>query len=79
MAGMALRILFSFLATAAAFVIAFLAIFVPLLISDIHHAPHDGQNGLGGFVLGVPLAAVVALGAGAYYYYLANRRRWFSK
>ena len=39
----------------------FLAVFVPLLIRDIHYAPHDGQGGLGGFVLGVPVAGIAAL------------------
>jgi hypothetical protein len=43
------------------FVVVFLAIFVPLLIRDIHYAPHDGQGGMGGFFLGLPIAALAAL------------------
>jgi hypothetical protein len=74
-----IRIIFSLLAAAATFVFVLLVISVPILIHDTHIAPHDGQGGLSGFILGVPIAAAAAIVAGAYYYYLAERRGWFSK
>jgi hypothetical protein len=59
------------------FVVAFLAVFVPLFVRDIHYAPHDGQGGLGGFVLGIPVAAIAALiSIPAGYGWMVNRR-WF--
>ena len=59
------------------FVVVFLAVFVPLLVRDIHYAPHDGQGGLGGFVLGIPVAAIAALiSIPAGYGWIVNRR-WF--
>jgi hypothetical protein len=72
------RVIFSVLAAGVAFVLVFLAIFVPLLIHDMHIAPHDGQGGIGGFVLGIPIAVIAALGTGVYYYCLSKRRGWFS-
>ena len=48
-------------ASLGTFVITFLAIFVPMLIHDVHVAPHDGQNGMAGFLLGVPVAFIAAL------------------
>lgn len=78
MLAMILRVIFSVLAGAAVFILVFLAIFVPMLLSDIHYAPHDGQGGMSGFFLGVPVASLVALGAVPYFYFLFKRRGWFS-
>jgi hypothetical protein len=33
---------------------------------------------IGGFVVGIPTAAIAALVTGVYCYYLAKRRGWFS-
>jgi uncharacterized RDD family membrane protein YckC len=78
MLAMILRVVFSVLAAAAVFILVFLAIFVPMLISDMHYAPHDGQGGMSGFFLGIPIATIAALGAGPYFYFLSKRRDWFS-
>jgi uncharacterized membrane protein len=71
------RAVLSLVAAVIAFVLVFLAIFVPMLIHDIHTAPHDGQGGLGGFVLGVPIAAMAAFATGICFYHLSKRRGWF--
>jgi len=73
-----MRTLVSLPVAAATFVAVFLAIFIPLLIHYMHIAPHDGQVGLLGFVIGVPAAALASLSAGAYCYSFAKRREWFS-
>jgi hypothetical protein len=43
------------------FVVAFLAIFVPMLIHDMHVAPPDGQGGMAGGLLGIAIAPIAAL------------------
>jgi hypothetical protein len=72
------RLVVSFFVAAITFGVAFLAIFVPLLIRDMHYAPHDGQGGMGGFFIGLPVGALSALVAGLTYYAQAKRRNWFS-
>ncbi|SDG05872.1 hypothetical protein [Terriglobus roseus] len=72
------RLLVSLVVAFAAFVVAFLAVFVPMLLIDMHYAPHDGQGGMGGFFLGVPVGAGVALVSGVAFYIRAERRNWFA-
>jgi hypothetical protein len=81
MAGMTtfIRAIISLLAAFAAFVVAFLAIFVPMLLRDMHYAPHDGQGGIGGFLLGIPFGAAIGLAVGITCYVQAERRNWFAK
>jgi hypothetical protein len=61
------------------FIGVFLAIFVPLLLRDMHYAPHDGQDGMGGFFLGLPVALIAALVIGATSYMWMAKRRWFER
>ena len=49
-----IRAVISIFAALGAFVVAFLSVFIPWMISDTHHAPHDGQNGMAGFLVGIP-------------------------
>jgi hypothetical protein len=81
MAGMTIftRAIISLLAALAAFVVAFLAIFVPMLLRDMHYAPHDGQGGMSGFFIGFPIATIAALVTGPICYAQAKRRNWFAK
>jgi hypothetical protein len=72
-----IRALVSLLVALAAFVVSFLAIFVALLLRDMHYAPHDGQGGMGGFFIGIPVAIIAAFVAGTVYYTQAKRRKWF--
>jgi len=72
-----IRVIVSFVVALTAFVIAFLAVFLPMLISDMHYAPHDGQGGMSGFFIGVPVGAISALIAGVTYYVQSKRRNWF--
>src|SRR4051812_14332822 len=62
MADMAtlIRAIFSVLVALAAFVVSFLVIFVPMLFLDMHYAPHDGQGGMSGFFIGIPVATIAS-------------------
>jgi hypothetical protein len=71
------RIFVSGCAALLAFVLAFLAIFVPLLLWDTHTDPHDGQGGMGGFFLGIPVALLAALATLVGVFVRATNRRWF--
>ncbi len=74
-----MRVVISLIVALIAFIIAFLAVFIPMLISDMHYAPHDGQGGMSGFFIGLPVGAVSALVARLTYYVHAKRREWSSK
>jgi hypothetical protein len=80
MAGMTnlIRVILSLVVALTVFVVTFLAVFMPMLISDMHYAPHDGQGGMGGFFLGLPLGTLSAFVAGITYFIQAKRRNWFS-
>jgi len=71
------RILVSVCAAVLAFVLAFLAIFVPLLFWDMHTDPHDGQGGMGGFFLGVPVGLLASLLTLVGVFVRSTNRRWF--
>lgn len=73
-----LRLLFSLALAAATFVVAFLTVFLPLLLRDMHGDPHDGQGGLGGVLLAACIALGSALLAGAIIYVRAEKNEWFS-
>ncbi len=74
-----MRILFALCMMLVTFIFIFLAIFVPLLLYDMHIAPHDGQGGMGGAFLGLPIAAISALVMGPFSYVQASKRRWFER
>ncbi|AFL89220.1 hypothetical protein Terro_3194 [Terriglobus roseus DSM 18391] len=80
MADMAtfIRAIFSVLVALAAFVVSFLVIFVPMLFLDMHYAPHDGQGGMSGFFIGIPVATIASLLAGPLCYVHAKRKKWFA-
>ncbi len=61
------------------FVAVFLVIFVPLLLYDMHTAPHDGQGGMGGFFLGLPVASIVALISGPCSFVWMSKRKWLER
>jgi hypothetical protein len=71
------RVLLSLFIAFLTFFVVFLAIFVPLLFRDMHYAPHDGQGGLGGFVLGVPIASIAAFAIGIFFLNYSKTHRWF--
>ena len=71
------RILVSVCAAVLAFVLVFLAIFAPLLLWDMHTDPHDGQGGMGGFFLGVPVAFLASLATLVGVFVRATNRSWF--
>jgi hypothetical protein len=56
------------------FVVIFLAIFVPMLMYDMHVAPHDGQGGMSGAFLGLPVALIAAVAAGPASYVWMTKR-----
>jgi hypothetical protein len=74
-----IRAVISIFAALGAFVVAFLSVFIPWMISDAHHAPHDGQNGMAGFLVGIPVGAIAAIGVGVFTFSQAQKRNWFSK
>lgn len=74
-----IRAIISLLVALAAFVATFLVIFVPLLLRDMHYAPHDGQGGMGGFFIGIPVATIAGLVAGPVCYAQAKHRNWFAR
>jgi len=80
MADMAtfIRAIVSLLVALAAFVVSFLVIFVTMLLRDMHYAPHDGQGGMGGFFIGIPVATIAAVVAGPVCYAQAKRRNRFA-
>jgi len=61
------------------FVVTFLAIFVPMLIHDMHAAPNDGQGGMLGFVIGIPMAFAIAILGTAMAWRWAAKRGWFDE
>ncbi len=71
------RILVSVCASVLAFVLVFLAIFVPLLLWDMHTDPHDGQGGMGGFFLGLPVALLASLLTLVGVFVYSTNRCWF--
>jgi hypothetical protein len=71
-----IRGIMAFVVMIATFVAVFLAIFVPLLLYDMHTAPHDGQGGMGGFFLGLPVASVVAFISGPCSFVWMSKRKW---
>jgi hypothetical protein len=71
------RITFALCLSFLGFIFTFAAIFVPMLLYDEHVAPHDGQGGIGGFLLGLPVAALAALGFGVGGYSWTVRHRWY--
>ena len=66
------RLLLSACVAIFAFSGAFLVIFVPLVLWDLHMHPHDGQGGLGEFLLAAPIAFLSLPFAGIW----AFRRKW---
>jgi len=61
------------------FVVTFLAIFIPMLIHDMHVAPNDGQGGMLGFVIGLPMAFAIAILGTAMAWQCAAKRGWFEE
>ena len=61
------------------FVVTFLAIFIPMLIHDMHVAPNDGQGGMLGFVIGLPIAFAIAILGTAMAWQCAAKRGWFDE
>jgi uncharacterized membrane protein len=53
-----LRSIAALLVACLTFAVVFLSVFVPLLLWDMHVAPHDGQGGMGGFFPGLPMATI---------------------
>src|ERR1700743_3339941 len=60
------------------FILTFLAIFIPMLIHDMHVAPHDGQGGIGGFVIGLPVAFCMAIISTVMAWRWVKKCGWFS-
>jgi hypothetical protein len=56
------------------FPVVFLAIFVPMLMHDMHVAPHDGQGGMSGAFLGLPVALIAAIAMGPISYVWLTKR-----
>ena len=72
------RIILSVIAAVVVFILVFLAIFVPMLIHDTHVAPHDGQGGMSGAFVGLPIATLAALATAPAFYLWLKRRGLFS-
>ena len=72
-----LRVLFALTMMCVTFILVFLLIFVPLLLRDMHYAPYDGQGGMGGALLGIPIAGIAALVSAPLSYSWAVKRSWF--
>ncbi len=60
------------------FILTFLAIFVPMLIHDMHVAPHDGQGGMAGGLLGIAIAPIAALIGTVLAYRWVVKQGWFA-
>jgi len=73
------KIEFILLVGGGLFVVTFLGIFIPMLIHDMHVAPHDGQGGIGGFVIGIPMAFAVSILGTSMAWQWAAKRGWFTE
>jgi hypothetical protein len=69
-----MKIAIAFCMMLITFPVVFLAIFVPMLMYDMHLAPHDGQGGMGGAFLGLPIALIAAIAVGPISYVWMTKR-----